>query len=100
MSVFDPPPAERPPYPSARAILVSSFGKDGDVAADAQRLIATFHDQAYYEARDRARARCIDGAGSARSPVPGQAGDCQAPTHCESVSLAPNAGLTSRPCST
>ncbi len=52
--------------PSARAIFVGSFGKDGDVAADAERLIASFHDQAYYEARDRARARCIDGAGSAR----------------------------------
>ena len=36
------------------------------VAADAERLIASFRDQAYYEARDRARGRCIDGAGSAR----------------------------------
>jgi hypothetical protein len=52
--------------PSARANFVGSFGKDGDVAADAERLIASFHDQAYYEARDRARARCIDGGGSAR----------------------------------
>ncbi len=38
----------------------------GNVAADADRLIARFHDQAYYEARDRARGRCIDGAVSAR----------------------------------
>lgn len=52
--------------PSAPAISVGSVGRDGDVAADAERLIATFHDQAYYEARDRARGRCIDGASSAR----------------------------------
>ena len=52
--------------PSARAIFVGSVGKDGDVTAEAERLIASFHDQAYYEARDRARGRCIDGAGSAR----------------------------------
>jgi hypothetical protein len=36
------------------------------VAKEADRLIASFRDQAYYEARDRARGRCIDGAGSAR----------------------------------
>jgi hypothetical protein len=52
--------------PSACAIFVGSLGKHADVAADAERLIASFHDQAYYEARDRARGRCIDGAGSAR----------------------------------
>jgi hypothetical protein len=52
--------------PSARAIRVGPVGRNGDVAADAERLIASFRDQAYYEARDRARGRCIDGAGSAR----------------------------------
>jgi hypothetical protein len=61
--------------PSARAICAGPVGKDldrrdpgriDDVAADADRMIASFRDQAYYEARDRARGRCIDGAGSAR----------------------------------
>ncbi|VFU09336.1 conserved hypothetical protein [Methylocella tundrae] len=35
-------------------------------AAEAERLIATYRDRAYYEARDRVRGRCVDGAGSAR----------------------------------
>lgn len=61
--------------PSARAICAGPVGKDldrrdpariDDVAGDADRLIATFRDQAYYQARDRATGRCIDGAGSAR----------------------------------
>jgi hypothetical protein len=36
------------------------------VAAEADRLIAKFNDQAYFEARDRVRGRCIDGEKSAR----------------------------------
>ncbi|MGO9673521.1 MAG: hypothetical protein ACLPSF_05040 [Methylocella sp.] len=54
--------------PSSRAICVGQVTMDrgDDVATDAERLIASFCDQAYYEARDRARGRCIDGAGSAR----------------------------------
>lgn len=41
---------------------------DGRViaAAEAERLIATYRDRAYYEARDRVRGRCVDGGGSAR----------------------------------
>ncbi len=34
------------------------------VRADADRLIASFKDQAYFEARDRVKGRCVDGAGS------------------------------------
>ena len=34
------------------------------VRSDAERLIASFKDQAYFEARDRVRGRCVDGAGS------------------------------------
>jgi len=36
------------------------------IAAEADRLIAKFHDQAYYEAKDRVRGRCIDGTQSTR----------------------------------
>lgn len=36
------------------------------VKADAERLIARFDDQAYFEARERVKGRCIDGAGSSR----------------------------------
>jgi hypothetical protein len=32
-----------------------------EILADADRLIASFNDQAYFEARDRVRGRCIDG---------------------------------------
>ena len=32
------------------------------VIADAGRLIQNFHELAYFEARDRVRGRCIDGA--------------------------------------
>ncbi|WP_041368086.1 hypothetical protein [Methylocella silvestris] len=35
-------------------------------AAEAERMIARFNDRAYFEARDRARGRCIDGEGSPR----------------------------------
>ncbi len=52
--------------PPARAIYAGPVGKDLDVGGEADRLIASFRDQAYYEARDRARGRCIDGVGSAR----------------------------------
>jgi hypothetical protein len=31
------------------------------IAADARRLIESFHEHAYFEARERARGRCIDG---------------------------------------
>lgn len=37
-----------------------------EIMADADRLIASFNDRAYMEARDRVRGRCIDGARSAR----------------------------------
>ena len=36
------------------------------IVGDAERLIAKFNDQAYFEARDRVRGRCVDGAGSSR----------------------------------
>jgi hypothetical protein len=52
--------------PPGRAICAGPVGKDLDVGDEADRLIASFRDQAYYEARDRARGRCIDGVGSAR----------------------------------
>jgi hypothetical protein len=31
------------------------------VAADARRLIETFNEYAYFEARERVRSRCLDG---------------------------------------
>jgi hypothetical protein len=37
------------------------------IAADARRLIESFHEHAYFEARDRIRGRCIDGAIGVRS---------------------------------
>jgi hypothetical protein len=36
------------------------------IAADARRLIECFNDHAYFEARERVRGRCIDGARPAR----------------------------------
>jgi len=36
------------------------------IAADARRLIESFNDHAYFEARERVRGRCIDGARPAR----------------------------------
>lgn len=36
------------------------------IAADARRLTEGFNDRAYFEARERIRGRCIDGAHSAR----------------------------------
>jgi hypothetical protein len=36
------------------------------IAADARRLIESFHEHAYFEARERVRGRCIDGARPAR----------------------------------
>jgi hypothetical protein len=36
------------------------------IAADAHRLIESFNDHAYYEARERVRGRCIDGGRPAR----------------------------------
>jgi hypothetical protein len=41
-----------------------SSNRQRDIAADAERLIARFADQAYFEARDRVVGRCIDGGGS------------------------------------
>ncbi len=58
--------------PSGSAICARAGRRQGgraeqvDVAAEAERLIACFRDEAYYEARDRAKGRCIDGVGSAR----------------------------------
>jgi hypothetical protein len=37
-----------------------------NVHADAERLIARYDDQAYFEARQRVKGRCIDGAQSSR----------------------------------
>ncbi len=34
------------------------------ILADADRLIASFKDQAYFEARDRVKGRCVDGVES------------------------------------
>ncbi|HEX3497668.1 MAG TPA: hypothetical protein VHT02_10950, partial [Methylocella sp.] len=36
------------------------------IAADALRLIDSFNESAYFEARERVRGRCIDGARPAR----------------------------------
>ncbi|HUI20301.1 MAG TPA: hypothetical protein VLZ74_04585 [Methylocella sp.] len=36
------------------------------IKADARRLIEAFNDRAYFEARERVQARCIDGARQAR----------------------------------
>ncbi len=36
------------------------------IAADALRLIESFHEHAYFEARERVRGRCIDGGRPAR----------------------------------
>ncbi|SFK18861.1 hypothetical protein [Methylocapsa palsarum] len=36
------------------------------VNADAKRLIARYDDQAYFEARERVKGRCLDGAGTSR----------------------------------
>jgi hypothetical protein len=36
------------------------------IAADARRLIENFNDRAYFEARERVRGRCLDGARQAR----------------------------------
>jgi hypothetical protein len=36
------------------------------IVADARRLIDTFNEQAYFEARERIRGRCIDGVRQAR----------------------------------
>jgi hypothetical protein len=56
--------------PSGSAICAGAAGRgqarQGNVAADADQLIASFRDQAYFEARDRAKGRCLDGVGSAR----------------------------------
>ncbi len=38
----------------------------GEIAADAERLIARFAERAYFEARDRVAGRCIDGTKSRR----------------------------------
>ncbi|WP_146030218.1 hypothetical protein [Methylocella silvestris] len=37
-----------------------------EAAAEAERMIACYDDRAYFEARDRAKGRCIDGDGSTR----------------------------------
>ena len=36
------------------------------IAADARRLIESFNESAYFEARERVRGRCIDGGRPAR----------------------------------
>ncbi len=36
------------------------------IAADARRLIESFHEHAYFAARERVRGRCLDGALPAR----------------------------------
>jgi hypothetical protein len=36
------------------------------IAADARRLLEDFNEHAYFEARERVRGRCIDGARPAR----------------------------------
>ncbi|MGH6840244.1 MAG: hypothetical protein ACREDT_15930 [Methylocella sp.] len=36
------------------------------IAADARRLIECFDESAYFEARERVRGRCVDGARPAR----------------------------------
>ena len=36
------------------------------IAADARRLIDSFNEHAYYEARERVRGRCLDGGRPAR----------------------------------
>ena len=36
------------------------------IAADARRLIESFHEHTYFEARERVRGRCIDGGCPAR----------------------------------
>ncbi|MBO0732955.1 MAG: hypothetical protein J2P49_01265 [Methylocapsa sp.] len=36
------------------------------IAADARRLIESFQDAAYFEARERVRGRCLDGTRGAR----------------------------------
>jgi hypothetical protein len=36
------------------------------IAADARRLIESFHEHASFEARERVRGRCIDGGRTAR----------------------------------
>lgn len=48
-----------------RSILGRAKGK-GEIAADADRLIARFAEHAYSEARDRVAGRCIDGSRSRR----------------------------------
>ncbi len=40
------------------------------IAADARRLIESFNDHAYFEARERVRGRCIDGVRPARYGAP------------------------------
>jgi hypothetical protein len=39
------------------------------IAADARRLTEGFNDRAYFEARERIRGRCIDGAHCATGPL-------------------------------
>jgi hypothetical protein len=45
---------------------MSGAARRAEIAAEAESLIAKFKDQAYYEARDRVRGRCVDGTRSAR----------------------------------
>jgi hypothetical protein len=44
----------------------TSFNGQAAIAVEAERLIARFKDQAYFEARDRVHGRCIDGDRSRR----------------------------------
>lgn len=57
------------PVRIVRAVFASRDGRLArreNIAAGADRLIARFCDQAYFEARDRAKGRCIEAGGSAR----------------------------------
>jgi hypothetical protein len=40
--------------------------RPASILADADRLIARFNDQAYFEARERVKGRCLDGDVSPR----------------------------------
>jgi hypothetical protein len=47
-------------------LLRRRAGWKAAIVADACRLIESFHEHAYFEARERVRGRCIDGARPAR----------------------------------
>jgi hypothetical protein len=45
------------------------YRAEAAILADARRLIDTFNEQAYSEAHQRVRGRCIDGARTPRYPT-------------------------------